>query len=233
MMEARLPNGEQRRLAQSLPKTIPYYLAEQIHRGIVRGKYLPGTSLREQDLGAQFGSSRGPVRESLRLLELQGLVVHSPRRGFRVREYTEEDLESLYHLRALLEGAVIEALEKKDINALVKELEMINDIMRRHADNNDLEAYFEENIRFHQEIIDFTQNSTLIRMLSILNDMSLPVRYLLHCNRFPASNDYVYHKRIIDSLAARRFAEAKRLTMDHILENLPRVKACYQSAVND
>ena len=213
--------------AATLPKTIPYHLAEQIRHGIVRGRYPPGASLREQDLGARFGSSRGPVRESLRLLELQGLVVHSPRRGFRVKEYTDADIDSLYRLRALLEGEVIDALALRDLGALIVRMQAINEAMKRHVDRIDIDGYFEENINFHQAMIDETGNNTLIHFLSMLNDMSLPLRYLLLREHFPANNDYAYHKRIIDSLAGRDFSLAKRLTQGHILENLPKVKACY------
>jgi DNA-binding GntR family transcriptional regulator len=83
-----------------LPLTLPYQIAGRIQQGIIRGRYPSGSNLREQDLGAEYGSSRGPIRESLRLLELQGLVVHSPRRGFRVKHYTAKELEHLYRMRA-------------------------------------------------------------------------------------------------------------------------------------
>lgn len=212
---------------RTLPTTIPYYLADQIRHGIVRGRYPPGASLREQDLGEEFGSSRGPVRESLRLLELQGLVVHSPRRGFRVKEYADADIDSLYRLRALLEAAVIDALAGRDTAALVARMHDINELMKHHVDRAHIDGYFEENINFHQAMIDYTENTTLIHFLSIMNDMSLPLRYLLLREHFPENNDYAYHKRIIDSLAARDLEEAKRLTQAHILENLPKVKACY------
>ena len=69
----------------SLPETIPYFLADRIKAGIIRWRYPPGSSLREADLAAEYGASRGPVREALRILELQGLVLHAPRRGFKVR----------------------------------------------------------------------------------------------------------------------------------------------------
>jgi DNA-binding FadR family transcriptional regulator len=61
---------------EGLPKTIPYYLADQIQAGIIRWRYPPGSSLREVDLGAEFGCNRGAVREAYRLLELRGLVVY-------------------------------------------------------------------------------------------------------------------------------------------------------------
>lgn len=213
--------------ATDLPKTIPYYLAERIQHDIIRGRYKPGTSLREVELGAEYGSSRGPVRESLRLLELQGLVVHAPRRGFRVSEYTAEDIDRLYRLRAQLEGTVIEALAGTDTTRLADELDRINEDMRGATEKGDIERYFALNIAFHQLIIDWTGSRILIRVLSIINDMSLPIRYLLLSERFPRGNDYDYHRRVLDAIRRRDFMLARQLTEIHILENLPRVLAIY------
>lgn len=211
----------------SLPKTIPYHIAERVQHGIVRGRYPLGSNLREMELGAEFGSSRGPVREGLRLLELQGLVVHAPRRGFRVMDLAERDIDRLYRLRAQLEATVIEALADKDATPLAEELERLNETMRINAQSQDLESYFDNNIRFHQCIIDFADSPILLRVLSIVNDMSLPLRYMLLSENFPRTSDYEYHKKILEALGRRDFRLACHLTEAHILENLPKVKERY------
>ena len=208
---------------QQPPTTLPYYLAERIQHEIITGEFEPGRSLREQELGTQFGSSRGPIREGLRLLELRGLVEHTPRRGFRVRTYTEADIESLYRLRSLLEGAVIDALARLDVSALVADLDRINRQMYAASSAGDLESYFEHNIEFHQRMIDFAQDLPLARVLSIVNDMSMPLRYLLHRDRFPESNDFDYHSNIVWLLAQGRFEQAKRETAQHIGGNMPQI----------
>lgn len=86
------------------PTPIPYRVAERIRDAIVTGRYPPGSALREQSLESEYGASRGPVREALRLLELRGLTVHEPRRGFRVRSYSARTVEQIYRLRAVLES---------------------------------------------------------------------------------------------------------------------------------
>ncbi|EWM47089.1 bacterial regulatory s, gntR family protein [Bordetella holmesii 70147] len=63
------------------PATIPYFLQEQIRELIIDGTFAPGEPLREQDLEQRFGTSRSPIREALRLLELTGMVAHVQRRG--------------------------------------------------------------------------------------------------------------------------------------------------------
>jgi len=211
-----------------LPKTIPYYLAEQIQRGIVRGRYPPGSNLREMDLGAEYGSSRGPVREGLRLLELQGLVVHAPRRGFRVATYSEAEIAHLYRLRALLEGFVIEALEGKVTGAFTDALDQVNKRMKAFADAGDIDGYFDQNIAFHQMIIDQAESPALTRVLSIANDMSLPLRYMLLSQDFPKNNDFDYHRKIVNAIRGGNFPQARQLTEDHILDNLPKVLRSYR-----
>jgi DNA-binding GntR family transcriptional regulator len=128
------------------PKPIPYYLMGQIRRGIIAGRYPPGGPLREQMLEQEFGVSRGPIREALRLLELRGLATHEPRRGFRVREYSAETVLQIYGLRALLERRSIEALGGRPLEGLIAKLRAANACMAERYAEGDIEAYLNENV---------------------------------------------------------------------------------------
>jgi DNA-binding GntR family transcriptional regulator len=125
-----------------LPKTLPYEMMEMIRDLIVEGTYLPGDRLGEQDLEARFSSSRSPIREALRLLEMQGLVTHIPRRGFRVREMSMREIRDLYDLRADLEGTSVKILEGiGDLSGLVETLRASNAKMRQAMENNDVKGH--------------------------------------------------------------------------------------------
>jgi DNA-binding GntR family transcriptional regulator len=215
-----------------LPHTIPYYLAERIKADIIRWRYPPGSNLREVELGGEFGSSRGPVREALRILELQGLVMHSPRRGFRVRKWGEEDLRQLYRLRSQLEGEVIDALGGKDVSVLADALDQINADMLRHARDGDIDAYFSANIAFHQRIIDSAESTILAAIMSLVNAMSLPARYMLLSTEFSGRPQYDYHSRISTAIRDRNFPLARKLTTEHVTTNLSRAIAAYNKALN-
>jgi len=217
--------------AEPLPDTIPYYLAGRIRDGIIRWRYPPGSSLREVELAAEYGSSRGPVREALRILELQGLVVHAPRRGFKVKHYSNDDLRQLYNLRALLEGEVIDALADKDVGPLADSLDRTNQTMWEFARKRDLEGYFSTNIDFHQLMIDSTESSVLRTIMNLVNAMSLPPRFILLQSAFSGRVDYDYYQEIIIALRARAFPVARRLTMEHITANLARVIDAYAAAL--
>jgi DNA-binding GntR family transcriptional regulator len=217
--------------AVGLPKTIPYYLADQIQAGIVRWRYPPGSSLREADLGSEFGCNRGPLREAFRLLELQGLVVHSPRRGFRVKEYTAKDIEHLYHVRAQLEGAVVAALPIGSIASLCDGLDQANETMRRYATSGDIDGYFSWNLKFHESIIDYSESNIFQAILALVNAMSLPIRYILLSTDFSTKGDYAYHQQISAALRAKDLPAAKRLTEEHIIKNLPRATEVYLASL--
>jgi DNA-binding GntR family transcriptional regulator len=219
--------------AETLPHTIPYHLADRIKAGIIRWRYPPSSSLREAELAAEFGASRGPVREALRILELQGLVMHVPRRGFKVKAYTGDDLRQLYRLRAQLEGEVIAALADKDVGPLVAALKRAHARMRACAEAGDVEGYFAANVEFHQLMIDSTESSVLRTIMHQINAMSLPIRYRLLAAEFSGRGAYDYHDKIASALQARQFALARTLTCEHVTANLAPAIAVYTQALRE
>ena len=87
-------------LTQSLPEQIAAQLSERI----VSGAYAPGQRIMEQAVAAEFQVSRGPVREALRILEKEGLVVILPRRGAQVTNPSIAEVNEVFELRAILNG---------------------------------------------------------------------------------------------------------------------------------
>ena len=198
----------------TLPKTLPYFIFEEVRSGIITGKYPPGSVLREQQLEREFGSSRGPIRESLRLLEQNHLVEHSPRRGFRVRTYTNKDLANMYHLRATLEAIVVESLADVPVDGLVADLKASLKKMKELSDLKLIKEYFDENLNFHQVMYDYTDNEPLKSALLIMNEMSLPIRYLVISQKFSESRSLRYHMEIAESIAKGDFEKAKKPDRD-------------------
>lgn len=94
-------------------KTLPEQLAEKLVEQIITGVYAPGQRLHEIKLSEQFGVSRGPVREALRLLEREGLVVMPSRRGASVAKLTEKHLLDIFPVRAALMGICAEDLARR------------------------------------------------------------------------------------------------------------------------
>lgn len=135
-------------------------ILEQLRALVVRGDLKPGTHLVEGHVAEEFGVSRGPVRDALRQLEIEGLV--EPRsRGVSVRGLFDEDLRELYALRGALEGlAIRQAIELGDA-ADWSALDAALDTMRRAADDRDPARFAAADLDFHSAFYDIAGNRRL------------------------------------------------------------------------
>jgi DNA-binding GntR family transcriptional regulator len=129
-------------------------VAEILRDAITTGQLQPGQRLTEMELSAQLGTSRAPIREALRQLEQEGLVVSQPYRGTEVLGVSQEEIEEiLIPIRITLErfafrkAAVL--LSEKDFSAL----ETIVASMAEAADTGDLVQLADEDVRFHETVI--------------------------------------------------------------------------------
>lgn len=89
------------------PLTLPEQIAEQVSDAILKGRYRPGDPVREQDLADKFQVSRGPIREALRLLEMEGVVRIAPNRGAHVTRLTTDEVRDIFEIRAALSQVAV------------------------------------------------------------------------------------------------------------------------------
>lgn len=216
---------------KELPTTLAGHLLEQLRWRIVIGELEPGQSIREQDLEKEFGSSRGPVRESLRMLLQNGLVEYQQRRGFRVRTYTPDYVRDLYNLRANLEGQVIASLAERDLAPLIDSLDESNKRMRQYFKIKDTQGYFFENQVFHEAIINFIGNRPITEVMAYVNEVSLPVRYRFLKLTLLTRRSLDYHERIAEFLSKNQIDKAKAETEEHILVNRDQAASLYSDSV--
>ena len=208
-------------MQKSVPKPIPYHLMEQIREGIITGKYPPGSSLREQGLEKEFGCSRGPIREALRLLQHRGLVTHEPRRGFRVLSLTATNIRQLYNLRAVLESHAIEGLEGHISEALLDELNAANAAMRRHLKARQIKEYLQSNLVFHALILRHAPNPILERTINSINELGEPLRHAMLRNRTLSTRAVDEHDELVALLRKNAIADAVGLMKRHIIGSIP------------
>lgn len=213
---------------RKIPDPIPYYLMKKIRQGVITGRYGQGSPLREQQLEAEYGTSRGPLREALRLLEIRGLVTHVPRHGFRVREYSAELIKQIYRLRAVLERHAVESLSGKSLENLVDTLAQINRGMEDNFKSRNIEAYLESNIAFHDAIMETADNEPLRKVIEPLNEMAQPVRFMLLKKRFDSSTAINEHKKIISLLSQGDIDGAALFISEHVLNNIEAASKLYQ-----
>jgi DNA-binding GntR family transcriptional regulator len=191
---------------------------EVIREAIMDGRLGPGQRLKEEELARELGISRTPVREALLILQTEGLVEAAPNRGATVRSYQIEDLEDMYHLRALLEGygarRAAQRATPRDVARLRKSCERFD----RIGVEGDLRELVKENLLFHSSILDIAGSDRLAQM--VRNVIELPLVYKSYIWYSPDQkrSSAEYHRQIVTALADRDAERAELLMKKHIFE---------------
>lgn len=97
-------------LSKAISTTLRTGVVENIRDAIVSGVFLPGTHLKESDLAEQMSVSRSPVREALRQLEEEGLIIAIPNQGCYVKTFTAQEIEEIFTIRGILENLACELI---------------------------------------------------------------------------------------------------------------------------
>ena len=143
-------------------------VARVLTKAIVEGRLPPGAKVVEAGIARELGVSRAPVREAARLLESQGLLVASPRRGFFVRQFAADDIDQIYDLRLCVErhAGVLAArnLTPETRDMLRRQI----DVLHQTADLDDPARQVEEDYRFHRLICEVAGNRRLLRLFDDL-----------------------------------------------------------------
>jgi DNA-binding GntR family transcriptional regulator len=165
------------RLASSrhaLPATLVEVAGDRLRDAILSGELQPGEKIVEEQLCADFGISRAPLREALRLLAQQGLVEQLPRRGSRVADWSPSDILALFALRHVLECHAIEtALPAEDLESALSPVRSALDEMRTATDELDRD---DAHRRFHAAVVDLAGNRQLnLTLEPILLKLQLPM----------------------------------------------------------
>ncbi|RRH73030.1 GntR family transcriptional regulator [Falsigemmobacter faecalis] len=144
--------------ADATPNGVVVYrrLLEEIGDGILA----PGARLREVDLAARLGYSRTPVREAIRLLESDGLVVHLPRQGAAIRVLDYAEVMELYEMRMVLEGTAARLAARMAGEAELRQLQALNEDFRNAPDEARAVVL---NRQFHQMLLEAARNRFLQR----------------------------------------------------------------------
>lgn len=140
-------------------------VAAQLRERIFDGELLPGTFLDEAGLAEQMRISRTPLREALKVLAAEGLVRHEPRRGSFVNEATEQDLDEIFPVIALLEGRCAYEAARNATDADLQALEVLHEKLNRHARARRINDYYEVNFAIHEVIITLANNRWLAQVI--------------------------------------------------------------------
>ncbi|MDC7286576.1 GntR family transcriptional regulator [Blautia schinkii] len=196
--------------------TIRGQVYELMKQGICDGDYKPGQWLQEKEIAEQFSISRSPVREALRQLAADGLVVDVPNKGAFVREFTAQDMEEIFDLRVMMENYAIEKTAqnldedaKTRLNNCLEELE-------RDYDKNDLKRYIEDDRRLHDLFVELSHNSLLAITYERISTMIQQFRVYSLSSQDRFDGSVTEHREIIHCLINREISKAQQINSRHL-----------------
>ena len=198
-----------------LPSTALYQqVAERLRSRIMSHTLAPGSWIDEQALAAEYGTSRTPLREALKVLAAEGLVTMKLRRGAYVTEVSERDLTEVFHLLSLLECDAIGVVAGQASDGQLRELEVLH--AQLEASVTDADAFFAANERFHMRLLEIADNRWRNQMVADLRQVMKLNRHhsLLKDGRLTASLQE--HRAIMAALVARDAPRAQQLMREHM-----------------
>jgi DNA-binding GntR family transcriptional regulator len=193
-------------------------VAALIRELIITGELTTGEQLRQRDLAQRFGVSQTPVREALRRLESEGLVIGDNHRGFMVVEADEGSTEENFQIRAALESLGASLAAAKIDEAGVKRLEELNAQMQAAGEGENA-RYAELNREFHLTVYEYAHSPLLMSLMRLLWASLHGGPRVMRTH----ADSVRQHVEILDALRAGDAAAAASLTHRHIMgvEHLP------------
>lgn len=187
-----------------------------LREAILKGELEPGERLMEIALAQQLGVSRTPIREAIRKLELEGLVLMAPRKGAVVAEITPKDLKDVLEVRKHLEEMAVKLACEKATKEDLEELKQLHEEFINNLEQKDLTIIAESDVKFHDKIYATTDNKRLIQILNNLREQMYRYRLEYIKNEDKRKKVVEEHAEIIKAIENKDVNNAKEFIKDHI-----------------
>lgn len=188
-----------------------------LREAILHGELAPGERLMEIHLANELGVSRTPIREAIRKLELEGLVIMTPRKGAVVASITEIDLRDVLEVRRVLEKLSMELACKRITQEELDQLKNEMAVFKRVVESGDISKIATEDVVFHDIIYHAAGNNRLVQMLNNLRDSLY--RYRLEYIKHKTNHAQILkeHMQIVSTLENHDVEEGKKAIGEHII----------------
>jgi DNA-binding GntR family transcriptional regulator len=204
------------------PRALYEEVAELLRQRIFRRELEPGSWIDELKIAEDYGISRTPLREALKVLAAEGLVTMKVRRGAYVTEVNEKDLTDVYHLLSLLESDAAGVVATQATEAQLRELQGLHDELETAAQpgQQDRERFFEINERFHMRLLEIADNRWRDQMVGDLRKVMKLNRHhsLFKSGRIEES--LAEHRAIMAALKARNATATLQAMQEHFRHGL-------------
>lgn len=187
-----------------------------LRQAILKGELEPGERLMEIHLADRLGVSRTPIREAIRKLELEGLVVMVPRKGAEVAKISEKSLRDVLEIRRSLDELAIELAIQRMTEEDMQKLIDAQEVFRKAVQDGDAMTIAECDEGYHDVIYNATGNPRLVQILNNLREQMY--RYRLEYIKDADKRQIlvVEHDQILKAVQERRVSEAKTAIREHI-----------------
>jgi len=195
------------------PRALYQDVAERLRQQIFARELEPGSWIDEQKLAAEYGISRTPLREALKVLAVEGLVTMKVRRGAYVTEMSADDVAQVYHLLGLLEADAAGEVARRATGGQLAELRQLHERLERQARNR--AAFFATNEAFHLKLLEFAGNRWRAQMV---NDLRKVMKLNRHHSLFKQgrlAESLAEHRALMAALEAGDPRAATRLMREH------------------
>lgn len=187
-----------------------------LRQAILKGELEPGERLMEIQLAERLGVSRTPIREAIRKLELEGLVLMIPRKGAEVAKISEQDLRDVLEVRRSLEELAIDLACQRMTQEELEELKAKEEAFAQAIKEGDAMQIAETDEQYHDVIYNSTKNQKLVQILNNLREQMYRYRLEYIKDENKRQILLVEHEHILKALSLRHVQEAKMAAREHI-----------------
>lgn len=215
-----LPLAPQRLLRRNgaPPHSLAGQVMHQLRAEIIHGRLAPGERLVELDIARRMGTSQGPVREALKMLEHDGLVERRAHTATFVAPMSFDDMYELFKIRSAVESYAIRRAARHITGAECDELDDLIARMRDAGKRNDIATLVEHDMAFHRRICEWSGSITLVQVWTPLYSQIQRFVVQNHPRHFKNLPDIAdTHHPIVDALRSGRPAAASRAMREHIM----------------
>jgi DNA-binding GntR family transcriptional regulator len=190
---------------------------ETLREAILEGKLTPGERVMEVQLAEQLGVSRTPVREAIRKLELEGLLVMVPRKGAYVADVSLKDVIDVLEVRASLEGLAASLGAERRESVDIELLEEKTRELVRCVEQKDTDGMIKSDADFHDILLKASKNDKLTAIVEGLRDQVHRFRVIYFTEYEENAKRLIEeHEEILDSLRGKDMAKAQESAESHI-----------------
>jgi len=200
------------------PRALYEEVAELLRQRIYTRELEPGSWIDELKIAEEYGISRTPLREALKVLAAEGLVTMKVRRGAYVTEVSEKDLRDVYHLLSLLESDAASRVAAVATGKQIQELAELH--AELEAATGDRDQFFALNERFHLRILEIADNRWRLQMVADLRKVMKLNRHTSLLREGRVEESLAEHRAILAAIKARKPQDAQLAVQAHFASGL-------------